>query len=143
MPTPATSKPTSKVVRKPKLRQSKSDQCAKATVILERSHDSVNALFRAYELARAQRGKPRGISTDDEQDLLRAMLIMAASGLDAMLKQLVRDAMPSLASLDKTAEERLREFVTKSLRGSSDNPEGLGGASFLARVLGRPPIRAQ
>jgi hypothetical protein len=38
----------------------------------------------------------RGMSTDEEQDLLRAMLVTAAPGLDAMTKQLIRDALPKV-----------------------------------------------
>jgi len=131
----STSKSATKSVRQPRLTKPKTVQCEKSAVILERTHDSVNALFRAYDLARAQRGKPRGISTDDEQDLLRAMLVLAAAGLDSMVKQLIRDAMPSLAAADSSVSQRLEGFVAKSLGGEPSTPRAVVGSAFLARVL--------
>ena len=76
----------------------KTAACSKAAVILARTHESADALLKAFELAQQERGTPRGMSTDDEQDLLRAMLVMTAAGLDSMLKQLIRDALHNLAA---------------------------------------------
>jgi hypothetical protein len=75
------------------------------------------------------------MTTDDEQDLLRAMLVMAAAGLDSMLKQLIRDAMPSLVKVSPPVREGLEKFVTRSIRGDAEVSEPLSGAKFLARVL--------
>ena len=126
--------PSQRVVRKFGLSGVQCDECAKAAVILERAHDSANALLRAFELARQERGKPRGISTDDEQDLLRAMLVMAAAGLDSMLKQLIRDAVPVLVGGDDRVREGLEKFVARSVRGDSEGDD-LGGTMFLAKIL--------
>src|SRR5712691_1458226 len=60
--------------------------CKSAGRILETAHDSAGALLKAFDLARTQRGRSAGMSTDQEQDLLRAMLVMAAAGLDGMVK---------------------------------------------------------
>jgi hypothetical protein len=74
--------------------------CKSAGRILETAHDSAGALLKAFDLARTQRGRSAGMSTDQEQDLLRVMLVMAAAGLDGMVKQLIRDTLPSLLERD-------------------------------------------
>ncbi len=68
----------------------------------------------------------RGMTTDEEQDLLRAMLVSAASGLDAMTKQLIREALPIIIQIGKEALAELEKFVTRRLRdGTDDSLEGL------------------
>ena len=84
--------------RVPKLRELTnrpvaSEACQGAALILKHTHDSASALLKAFNLAREGRGRPRGMTTDEEQDLLRAMVVMAAAGLDAMAKQLIRDGL--------------------------------------------------
>ena len=86
---------THKPLTTPKLTL-KSSKSKTAALIYEYSVESANALWAAYDLARLNRGKPRGITTDQEQDILRAMLIAAASGLDASIKQLIRDCLQAL-----------------------------------------------
>ena len=122
-------------LRVPQITDPQSPACGKAAVILERTHYSADALLKAFEIAQNQRGKPRGMTTDDEQDLLRAMLVMAAAGLDSMLKQLIRDAMPALVKASPAVREGLEKFVTRSIRGDAEVGEPLSGAKFLARVL--------
>ena len=122
-------------LRTPGLTEPKTEACGKAAVILERTHDSSDALLKAFELAQAERGTPRGMSTDDEQDLLRAMLVMAAAGLDSMLKQLIRDALPGLVKASQPVRDGLEKFVTRSMRGDAESPDQLSAAKFLGRVL--------
>ena len=112
-------------------------RCADAAVILERAHESAAALLAARHLSRAERGRPRGISTDDEQDLLRAMLVMAAAGLDAMMKQLVRDTIPVLLPSEANVQDGLEKFVTRRLgtRADTDDQRGRTGNVLLARAL--------
>ncbi len=133
----AKSEPTKRrhTLRAPRITNPKTESCSKAAVILERTHDSADALLKAFELAQGGRGAPRGMTTDDEQDLLRAMLVMAAAGLDSMLKQLIRDALPALVKVSPPVREGLEKFVARSIRGDADSPEPLSGTKFLGRVL--------
>jgi hypothetical protein len=128
-----------------------SRECSKACTILQHTHDSSVALREAYQLARifraVKRGEKkaektattfkevRGLSTDEEQDLLRAMLVMAASGLDAMLKQIIRDALPTLIQKDSKAQEELEKFVRKRIKGEVEQPDLAAGGTYLARIL--------
>lgn len=73
---------------------------------------SLLATFRAVRHARGAKGTP----TDEEQDLLRAMVVFAGAGLDSMTKQLVGDALPVLVTELPTARDRIEELVSRHLR---------------------------
>lgn len=115
-----------------------SEVCANAALILATAHESSLALLKAFNLARDERGRPRGMTTDEEQDLLRAMLVLAAAGLDGMVKQLVREALPSVLERDERALEALEKFIARQIRPEALDADRAVGAKFLARVLSRP-----
>jgi hypothetical protein len=54
--------------------------------------------------------------TDEEQDLLRAMLLTASAGLDSMVKQLIRDALPQLITSREASRQAFKAFVERRLR---------------------------
>lgn len=110
-------------------------QCAKAKLILEYAYNSASALLKAYRLLLRGRKATRGMTTDEEQDLLRAMLVMAAAGLDGMAKQLIRDALPSLVKRSAKVREGLETFVQRQITADSGSQPAASGAKFLARVL--------
>ena len=92
--------------------------CEKAALILEHTHDSARSILKAFGLVRSSRAGNKaavGTSTDEEQDLLRAMLVMSGAGLDSMTKQLVRDALPSIVHEDERARGELESFIQKCL----------------------------
>jgi hypothetical protein len=70
------------------------------------------------------------MTTDEEQDLLRAMLVMAAAGLDSMVKELVRDALPSVVFDDPQAKGGLERHISARVRSSDSD--------FLSKVLSSP-----
>lgn len=110
--------------------------CNRAKLILEYTHRSVSSLLEAFEDIRRARGAKRGITTDKEQDLLRAMLVMCAAGVDGMAKQLIRDALQDLAKKDASVQEGLQTFVQRGLRGDPERPDlGTSSRDFLARIL--------
>src|SRR2546427_11203469 len=112
--------------------------CGNAALILEKAHESSTALLKAFNLARDERGRPRGMSTDEEQDLLRAMVVLAAAGADGMVKQLIREALPSLLDRDPRAQEALEKFIARQIRPDTPDIDRGIGAKFLARALCRP-----
>lgn len=127
-------------LRKVATRVTRKNECGKAEIILLTAHDSAAAVLKAFDTARSQRGRPSGMSTDQEQDLLRAMLVFAAAGLDGMVKQLIRDSLRALIAKDDKAQNAFVTFVDKQLR-----QEGQGNASsnrFLARILTRAEPQA-
>ena len=73
-----------------------------AYIIICNSHKASSALLQQFQDVRKYR-KAKGTPTDAEQDLLRAMLVFACAGLDSMIKQLIRDALPRVIKADEGA----------------------------------------
>ncbi len=76
-----------------------------ASIIFTRACKSVNdfyALFQAKRTANSRR-----------QDLLRAMLVFACSGLDAVIKQLVKDSLQRVIELDDGANRELQKYISR------------------------------
>ncbi|PJB61406.1 MAG: hypothetical protein CO096_28970 [Armatimonadetes bacterium CG_4_9_14_3_um_filter_66_14] len=96
------------------------EELSRAFAILKYTHESASALLEALRVVRKQRHATRGALTDEDQDLLRAMLVMAASGLDSMVKQLIRDLLPILCKSDESVLDGFREFVRRQLRGDAE-----------------------
>lgn len=111
------------------------EELSRAFLILKHTHESADALLDALRVVRERRGAASGALTDEEQDLLRAMLIMATSGLDAMVKQLLRDLLPILCKTDERVRNGLREFVRRQLRGDVDGHPSTQAAALLAAWL--------
>lgn len=78
--------------------------------VLERSIDSAESFFGAFENVRKARNAV-GAPTDHEQDLLRAALLFATAGLDAMVKQLVRDALGAVLEKNEGAQQMFVDHV--------------------------------
>lgn len=119
------------------------EETQKAFLILKYAHDSASSFLEAFDTVREERGATVGATTDEEQDLLRAMVVMAAAGLDSMLKQLIRDALPTLATIDESVRDGLEKFVARQLRGDVDEPATATGQRFLARILIADAVQTQ
>jgi hypothetical protein len=107
-----------------------SPACANAHAILCNAHDAASSFLDIFEAVRTAR-KAKGMPTDEEQDLLRAMLVFASAGLDSMVKQLVRDALPSTIECDEGATEMFKEHIERRL-----SMEERVSRKFLANILG-------
>ena len=75
------------------------------------------------------------MTTDEEQDVLRAMLVMAAAGLDAMTKQLIRDALPLVAHANDRARGELEKFLARRFTTDVQSITAGKSAKFLAGLL--------
>ena len=107
-----------------------SDECQNAYRILSSAHDGATSFLDIFKEIRKTR-KAKGTPTNEEQNLLRAMLIFATAGLDSMVKQLIRDALPSIVDLDVGAGEIFKRFIERRLlKGGEVNRK------FLAGILG-------
>ncbi len=114
----------------------KSQRTQNAFAILCNTHDASSSFLDIFEETRTAR-KAVGAPTDEEQDLLRAMLTFASAGLDSMFKQLIRDALPHVILRNEGARAQFRTFVEKRLsrRDALDN-------KLLADVLTSPDPRS-
>lgn len=109
------------------------EETTDARVMLQKAYLAAEDFLAAFE--RSRQGKAGGNSTDAEQDQLRAMLVFAAAGLDAMVKRLVRSALPAvLAKRVPVTEEKFKAFV---IRRAKQDPD----FKFLADALVSPNSR--
>ena len=105
------------------------DAARNAFTILCSAHAAASSFLDIFE-GTSQTRQAKGTPTDEEQDLLRAMLVFAGAGLDSMIKQLVRDALSLTIDRSKGAEENLKAFISRRLaRQDTLDP------SFLSSVL--------
>ena len=80
-------------------------QVTRSWDILKRAHESAASLLASFSEERDP-----GAPSDTEQDLLRAMIVFAAAGLDAMLKQLLSDCLNTALEKSEGAAEKLAEY---------------------------------
>jgi len=82
---------------------------------LASAYDSVEAVLRNLDVVREQRRAAgqdlRGRLTENEEDLLRAAIVFAGAGLDATLKQLIRDSLPSVLEVSDLADGKFSAFI--------------------------------
>lgn len=142
MPMPPRTPSNETTVEQPATSKVTSPCCKNSVLVLNYTYESVHALSKAYDFARHDRGARRGMTTDEEQDLLRAMLVMGASGLDALTKQLIRDSLPTLISKSDKAQNSFEKFIVRKLRDDGEAQKN-AIAQLLARVLSRPSPQAQ
>lgn len=93
------------------------------------AHQSASSFLQVFETLRGTR-KAKGTSTDEEQDLLRAMVMFASAGLDSMAKQLITDTLSLVIGRHEGAHALFREFVERKII-RQDRLD----AKFLAGIL--------
>lgn len=96
----------------------------KAYAVLLNARKVANSFKELFEWSRKSR-KSAGTSTDQEQDLLRAMLTFASSGLDAMVKQLIKDALPKIVQSNEGAHGAFVEYIERRLKREGDKSVSL------------------
>lgn len=108
---------------------------SKSALIYQYTHTSATSLVNAFDDAKTKRGNKRGILTDQEQDILRAALVMCCAGVDAALKQAIRDCFEHLLENSKAVKDGFEKFIRRRISGEGDVLELAAGAKFLALVL--------
>jgi hypothetical protein len=121
----------------------KSALLSKSAAIFEYTHASASSLVSAFDDAKAKRGNPRGVLTDQEQDILRASLVMCCAGVDAALKQAIRDCFEHLLDCNRQVREGFEKFIRKRIGGEGDVLEVASGAKFLSLILADREPRAR
>ncbi|MFF4588020.1 hypothetical protein [Streptomyces sp. NPDC001388] len=82
------------------------------------AHDSVTGLFDTLHVLRlksAEESDARGRLSHDQTDQLRAAIVFTSAGLDACLRRLLRDALPTLVNGNSAAEGKFKLFVNEQL----------------------------
>ena len=116
---------------------------SKPASIFEYTHASASSLVEAFDDTKTKRGNPRGVLIDQEQDILRAALVMCCAGVDAALKQAIRDCFPHLLEKSTVVRDGFVKFIRKRISGEGDVLELASGAKFLALALAEKEPRTK
>lgn len=116
--------------------------CQKSQHFLTSAHQSVNGvLANLTELRKLHQQKtgrdPRGRLTESHEDLLRAAVLFTGAGLDATLKQLLRDALPLVIDKSPEARDKFQTMVEKELATSTGIVDSKTLAQYLVAVDAR------
>ena len=107
------------------LTQEATHECVQqAQRFLALAHGSAQEALTATDTLRAARRAKTGRAASgktsaQDQDLLRAMLVFACAGLDASMKTLIRDALPTLTDHHAEVSSRLKDFTVQFLSSGS------------------------
>lgn len=124
--------------------QAAHEKTQEAQEYLTLGRESAAAALAAMETLREQRRaaegrRMTGQTSDQDQDLLRAMVVFACAGLDAAMKRLILDALPDLATRHEGVQKKLTQFTERMLSdGGGVSAKSL--ASLLTRDI--PPREA-
>jgi hypothetical protein len=99
------------------------------------AHESASQALEAMHTLRAARKKEKGRAavgrtSDQDQDLLRAMLVFACAGADAATKALIEDALPALADRHPEVQAQVATFTARYVSES-----GVVTAKQVAHLL--------
>jgi len=120
---------------RPVPKKAKAKETHSSHLILRHTHDTCKSFLDAFESVRKARGAS-DTPTDDEQDLLRAMLLFASAGLDSMVKQLIRDTLPKVIDKDLGAHKEFEQFATRELAMKSiDSTLNAADVKTLACII--------
>ena len=99
------------------------EHTARAFDVVRYAHDSATALLKAFYDIKGQRAATRGAATDEETDILRAMVVTAGAAVDSSLKQLFRDTLRELAEHDENVQSELSKFIARELAKLEGSPK--------------------
>jgi len=91
----------------------KNTHLRKACWILTNCYSAVSYFHEIYKILRK---KEKGGTTAEQQNLLRAMLLFSAAGLDAVVKQVIRDSLEMVISKDSGAKEMFKSYVESRIK---------------------------
>ncbi|MFJ1551895.1 hypothetical protein [Streptomyces sp. NPDC088246] len=75
---------------------------------------------------------PRGRLSHDQTDQLRAATVFTSAGLDACLRRLLKDALPTLINGNSAAEGKFKQFINEQLNEKASK-------AFRAAVIDPDP----
>ncbi len=94
----------------------------KAAEILSYGIDSIKSFYDLFEQKRKRRYRDQkgGFTTNQEQDLLRSMLVFSGATLDSVVKQVLRDQIPKMTQLPQKAQDEFRQYIVRELSSGSE-----------------------
>jgi hypothetical protein len=88
--------------------------CRKSYWILNAARQTASELLYLFDNPGGEKRGP-GNPSNIDQDLLRSMLIFAGAGLDAAIKQVIKDAFKRLLRRDKSVQAKAIDHFSKHL----------------------------
>ena len=108
---------------------------------LEGAHEAVEAVFdtldKIRQLRKAEGGGIQGQLTNNENDQLRAAIVFSGAGLDATLKQMIRDTLPLLLEADNEQAHKKFENFTHRTLGTGEIADTRAIARYLTSASPR------
>ncbi len=86
-----------------------------AHTVLQRTFWTASSFLTIFDARLGERG--RGAPSDEDYDLLRAMLLFRGAGIDSMMKHIIREALEVVIERVEKAEDNFRDFVQSRLTG--------------------------
>lgn len=97
-----------------------SEVVSEAEIALKHLTQANDVLERAFNNEKKGR---LGTSSDEEQDILRARLVLSSAGMDSVLKYLCYRAIPYMVNRnDEIVSKRMKEHLSDILKKAFDNP---------------------
>lgn len=84
-------------------------------VTLEKTCQIITRFLKVYENIGRTRNTHRN-QTEEQTDILRAMFVFSASGLDSIVKQLVKDCLESIVKNNEGSQLQMKNFLIKKLK---------------------------
>lgn len=109
-------------------RRSRKKELKNSVVVLSTAIQSANTFLASFNEKRQLQGI--GATTNEQQDLLRSMLVFSAAGLDSMIKYLIKDTLMTIIGTDEFAKQKFEEYVEKNLQ-----KDGVIDAKLLTEVV--------
>ncbi len=101
------------------------DRCRK---IKDATHNSIDSLFDIYDDLKIKRGP----ATDQQQDLLRAIIVLGCAGLDSFMKQIVEDGLELVRKNNKKSH---KYFIGKTQEILSGNTTDSIDLKIMSEIL--------
>lgn len=109
----------------------------KSIIILQKSQTVVSSLHSIYVGLQKGRVSSKGL-TEKESDVLRAMLVFSASGLDSVAKQLVRDTLLDVTKKDEASQKQLEKYIERKLKTKNIDGDDMLDIKNLSIILANP-----
>lgn len=109
----------------------------RAIVAINKSQSIVTSLHSIYIDLQSKRKTRKGL-TEKESDILRAMLVFSASGLDSVVKQLIRDTLLEITRKNDDVQKQLEKFIENKLKAKDNEGSDIVNIKNLANVLATP-----
>ena len=95
-------------------------------LIFNSAQNTISSFFEIY--ATLDKSKE-----EQQQDLLRAIILFSCSAIDAIIKQLINDTLEEMIKKDEGAFNKFKNFVEKKIKnGSVDNNSKLLSEIFIS-----------